>query len=145
MMTSGMSCPPEAVKCTAMMSEAVGAPLRDTVCDLLDAIFACGLSQNLTDALYNIARFIPEISSEIRERLLDLISMTLAGKLFYYPGTPAKWRRKMPNNVTVAQSSSTTTTKEETDRATALALRILGEILHCSRNRFIEHDIPLFY
>eukprot|EP01117_Protostelium_nocturnum_P014316 TRINITY_DN5444_c0_g1_i3.p1 TRINITY_DN5444_c0_g1~~TRINITY_DN5444_c0_g1_i3.p1 ORF type:complete len:2209 (+),score=787.54 TRINITY_DN5444_c0_g1_i3:161-6787(+) len=120
----GIHCASEAVTCIAKLSTAVGSAMRDSINELMEPIFASGLSQSLTDSLSTIASNIPEISTEIQENLLDLLSITLAGKLFYYPGTPAKWRRKIVNNP--PPIPAVPLSKEEQDRVIALALRILG-------------------
>lgn len=49
-------------------------------------MFAEGLSQTLTESLADISKHIPELSNEIRDKLLDMISVTLAQKPFTYPG-----------------------------------------------------------
>ena len=49
-------------------------------------MFAEGLTQTLTDSLADICKYIPELSNEIREKLLDILSMNLAQKPFHYPG-----------------------------------------------------------
>jgi hypothetical protein len=64
--------------------------LESYVPALLDKMFAGGLSPTLTDALGDLARFIPDMDQDIQKRLLDSLSIILAGKPFNYPGTPRR-------------------------------------------------------
>ncbi|KAG9962099.1 TOR1 phosphatidylinositol 3-kinase, partial [Aureobasidium melanogenum] len=76
-------------KCISMISIAVGQTLSKYMEALLDPIFACGLSDALTQALVDMAHYIPPVKPIIQEKLLDLLSMTLCGKPFVLPGHPS--------------------------------------------------------
>eukprot|EP01114_Cavostelium_apophysatum_P008932 TRINITY_DN21_c0_g2_i1.p1 TRINITY_DN21_c0_g2~~TRINITY_DN21_c0_g2_i1.p1 ORF type:complete len:2332 (-),score=773.36 TRINITY_DN21_c0_g2_i1:268-7263(-) len=116
----------DAIACISMLARAVGTEMLGHIREggLLDQMFAEGLSQTLTDSLADLAKHIPTLAQEIQERLLDLLSVTLADKPFNYPGTPHKYRKK---NVIMTPTSTPQTPKElDSDKAVALALNILG-------------------
>jgi len=55
---------------------------------LLDPIFACELTPKLTQALVDIAFYIPPVKATIQERLLDMLSIVLCGEPFKPLGAP---------------------------------------------------------
>jgi serine/threonine-protein kinase mTOR len=71
-----------------MISAAVGQALSKNIEPLLDPIFACGLSDSLTQALVDMAHYIPPCRPVIQERLLDLLSQVLCGRPFLPLGNP---------------------------------------------------------
>lgn len=76
-------------KCIILLAEAVGQVLsKHITSEVLDLIFACGLSEELNDCLVNLVRLIPPFQNPIEERLLDVISWTLSGAKFQAPGSP---------------------------------------------------------
>jgi FKBP12-rapamycin complex-associated protein len=109
-LTLGLSrknAPPEAsiFECISMLATAVGQALTKHMHELLDLMFAFGLSQPLRLALVDLAHHIPPLLSTIQggllrcadmlpeltataDRLLDLISMILSGNPFRPPGAP---------------------------------------------------------
>ena len=72
-----------------MLSIAVGQTLSKYMEALLDLIFACGLSESLTQALVDMAHYIPPVKLTIQEKLLDMLSMVLSGRPFKPLGSPA--------------------------------------------------------
>lgn len=72
-----------------MIAIAVGQTLTKYMDALLDPIFACGLSDALTQALVDMAHFIPPATQRIQEKLLDSLSYILCGHPFQPPGSPA--------------------------------------------------------
>ena len=72
-----------------MLSIAVGQTLSKYMEALLDPIFACGLSESLTQALVDMAHYIPPIKPMIQEKLLDMLSNVLCGRPFKPLGSPA--------------------------------------------------------
>ncbi|KAJ5242888.1 uncharacterized protein N7469_001215 [Penicillium citrinum] len=64
-------------ECISMLSLAVGQTLSGYMEALLDPIFACGLSKSLTQALVDMAHYIPPIKPTIQEKLLDMLSIIL--------------------------------------------------------------------
>lgn len=62
----------------------------------MDPIFACELTPKLTQALVDMAFYIPPVREIIQERLLDMISMVLCGEPFKPLGAPT------PNSIAAA-------------------------------------------
>ncbi|KAF1821278.1 TOR1 phosphatidylinositol 3-kinase [Dissoconium aciculare CBS 342.82] len=113
-------------ECISMITIAVGQTLSKYMGALLDPIFACGLSDALTQALVDMAYYIPPVKATIQDKLLDLLSKTLCGQPFQTLGHPSsgkglppiynkEWRdRRDPQNL------------EHKDTEIALALHTLG-------------------
>lgn len=75
-------------ECLSMISIAVGQALTKHMNSLLDPVFACGLSDSLTQALVDMAHYIPPAKPLIQERLLDMLSQVLSGRPFMPLGAP---------------------------------------------------------
>ncbi|KAI9699935.1 MAG: phosphatidylinositol kinase- protein kinase tor1 [Bogoriella megaspora] len=75
-------------ECISMISIAVGQTLSKYMEALLDPIFACGLSDSLTQALVDMAHYIQPVKSLIQQKLLDLLSQVLCGRPFMSLGSP---------------------------------------------------------
>ncbi|KAI5794446.1 armadillo-type protein [Peziza echinospora] len=75
--------------CISMLATAVGQALTKHMHELLDLIFACGLSESLTQALVDLAHYIPPLLPIIQEKLLNMLSMCLSGRPFKPLGSPA--------------------------------------------------------
>ncbi|OCK80049.1 hypothetical protein K432DRAFT_405035 [Lepidopterella palustris CBS 459.81] len=110
-------------ECLSMISAAVGQALSKNIEPLLDPIFACGLSDSLTQALVDMAHYIPPCRPVIQERLLDLLSQVLCGRPFLPLGNPFHaasppqiWTRDHKDPQIVSQKES----------EIALALHTLG-------------------
>lgn len=73
-----------------MLSIAVGQTLTKYMEALLDPIFACGLSESLTQALVDMAHYIPPVKLRIQERLLEMLSQVLCGRPFHPLGHPSQ-------------------------------------------------------
>lgn len=71
-----------------MLSIAVGQTLSKYMEALMDPMFACGLSPSLTQALVDMAHYIPPIKPMIQDKLLDLLSIVLCGRPFRPLGCP---------------------------------------------------------
>lgn len=71
-----------------MLSIAVGQTLSKYMEALMDPMFACGLSESLTQALVDMAHYIPPIKPMIQEKLLNLLSLVLSGRPFRPLGCP---------------------------------------------------------
>lgn len=71
-----------------MVSIAVGQALSKHVHSLLDPIFACPLSDSLTQALVDMAHYVPPSKPVIQERLLNMLSQVLCGRPFMPLGSP---------------------------------------------------------
>jgi FKBP12-rapamycin complex-associated protein len=75
-------------ECISMIAIAVGQTMTKYMDALLDPIFACGLSDALTQALVDMAHYIPPARPTIQEKLLDLLSTVLSGRPFQPLGSP---------------------------------------------------------
>ncbi|KAL8733536.1 MAG: hypothetical protein Q9181_003535 [Wetmoreana brouardii] len=75
-------------QCISMLAIAVGQTLSKYMEALMDPMFACGLSQSLTQALVDMAHYIPPIKPMIQDKLLDLLSIVLCGRPFKPLGCP---------------------------------------------------------
>ncbi|KAG5944989.1 hypothetical protein E4U53_006777 [Claviceps sorghi] len=74
--------------CISRLAVAVGQTLSKYMEALLDPIFACDLTPKLTQALVDMAFYIPPVKPIIQERLLDMLSVVLCGEPFRQPGAP---------------------------------------------------------
>lgn len=74
--------------CISRLAVAVGQTLSKYMEALLDPIFACELTPKLTQALVDMAFYIPPVKATIQERLLDMLSMVLCGEPFKPLGAP---------------------------------------------------------
>ncbi|KAF8421355.1 armadillo-type protein [Terfezia claveryi] len=77
-------------ECISMLATAVGQALTKHMHELLDLIFACGLSESLTQALVDLAHYIPPLLPIIQEKLLNMLSIVLSGRPFKPLGTGPK-------------------------------------------------------
>ncbi|KAG9238765.1 armadillo-type protein [Amylocarpus encephaloides] len=82
--------------CISRLAVAVGQTLSKYMEALLDPIFACELTPKLTQALVDMAFYIPPVKSTIQERLLDMLSKVLCGEPFKPLGAPT------PNSIAAA-------------------------------------------
>ncbi|KAG6006536.1 hypothetical protein E4U21_006990 [Claviceps maximensis] len=74
--------------CISRLAVAVGQTLSKYMEALLDPMFACDLTPKLTQALVDMAFYIPPVKPIIEERLLDMLSVVLCGETFRQPGAP---------------------------------------------------------
>src|SRR6266536_5819263 len=74
--------------CISRLAVAVGQTLSKYMEALLDPIFACELTPKLTQALVDMAFYIPPVKPTIQERLLDMLSKVLCGEPFKPLGAP---------------------------------------------------------
>lgn len=75
-------------QCISMISRAVGQTLSKYMEALMDPIFACGLSDALTQALVDMTHNIPPIQETIQDKLLNMLCKILCGRPFQEPGQP---------------------------------------------------------
>lgn len=108
-------------ECISMLSMAAGQTLSKYMESLLDPIFACGLSPSLTQALVDMAHYIPPIKPTIQEKLLDMLSMVLYGTPFKPLGCPDNKQAPAP-----FAKESGSQPQERNDTEVALALHTLG-------------------
>jgi FKBP12-rapamycin complex-associated protein len=74
--------------CISRLAVAVGQTLSKYMEALLGPIFACELTPKLTQALVDMAFYIPPVKATIQERLLDMLSKVLCGQPFKPLGAP---------------------------------------------------------
>lgn len=121
-----------ALTCVSMLARAVGPKLVPHMGDLVDQMFASGLSDHLVDALTELSIHIPTLLPSIQERLFVAISIILD-----YPvplGSKPRILKKIASASTFTFSMSIGTTAsstpesnpEPTPSLTVLALKTLG-------------------
>lgn len=88
------NAPPEAPAffCIGHLAVAVGPHVAQDVQEMLDLMFACGLSAALVSALEQIVRSIPALLPVVQERLLQMLSQILLGVPFRPLGAPVPRR-----------------------------------------------------
>ncbi|CAH1757738.1 9252_t:CDS:10 [Entrophospora sp. SA101] len=90
-------------QCIGMLAKAVGQALTKHMHELLELMFACGLSEPLRQALMELAIYIPPLLPTIQDRLLNMLSLILSGQQFRPPGSPASeihdLRRHLGNQI----------------------------------------------
>ncbi|KDN41769.1 putative TOR1-1-phosphatidylinositol 3-kinase [Tilletiaria anomala UBC 951] len=111
--------------CIGYLATAVGPHLTKYMHELLDLMFACGLSTALVQALERLVISVPPLLRNVQNRLLDLLSMTLIGEPYRPLGAPTSQRAfglsgKDPGVLTKP------TTEKNVDTIT-VAIRTLGE------------------
>ncbi|TPX18728.1 uncharacterized protein E0L32_002585 [Thyridium curvatum] len=74
--------------CISRLAVAVGQTLSKYMEALLSPIFQCELTPKLTQALVDMAFYIPPVKAVIQERLLDMLSKVLCGEPFRPLGAP---------------------------------------------------------
>lgn len=105
-----------------MIALSVGQTMTKYMDALLDPIFECGLSEPMTQALVDMAHYIPPARQAIQEKLLNLLSVVLSGKPFTQLGGP-DYRHALANITRLPQDE---TGRLDTDFELALALQTLG-------------------
>jgi FKBP12-rapamycin complex-associated protein len=134
-------------ECISMLSLAVGQALSKYMEALLDPIFACGLSKSLTQALVDMAHYIPPIKPMIQERLLDMLSIILCGTPFRPLGCP---ENRLPPMPSFAKDFAPHELHADTDIALALHTlgsfdfsgHILNEFVRDVAINYVENDNP---
>ncbi|KAJ5637081.1 hypothetical protein N7490_006960 [Penicillium lividum] len=128
-------------KCISMLSLAVGQALSKYMEALLDPIFACGLSKSLTQALVDMAHYIPPIKPTIQEKLLDMLSIILCGTPFRPLGCP---ENRLPPMPSFAKDFAPQDLQSDAD--IALALHTLGSFDFSGHilNEFVR-DVAINY
>ncbi|KZL74444.1 phosphatidylinositol 3-kinase tor2 [Colletotrichum incanum] len=111
-------------ECISRLAVAVGQTLSKYMEALLDPIFECDLTPKLTQALVDMAFYIPPAKDTIQNRLLDMLSMVLCGEPFKPLGAPH------PNTLTavpaVPKDSKDPLAYEHRKAEVKLALNTLG-------------------
>jgi FKBP12-rapamycin complex-associated protein len=128
-------------ECISMLSLAVGQALSKYMESLLDPIFACGLSESLTQALVDMAHYIPPIKPTIQVKLLDMLSLILDGTPFRPLGCPESRLPPLPSF-----AKDFTLQELHSDAEIALALHTLGSFDFSGHilNEFVR-DVAIHY
>ena len=130
--------------CISRLAVAVGQTLSKYMEALLDPIFACDLTPKLTQALVDMAFYIPPVKPTIQERLLDMLSVVLCGEQFKPLGAP------QPNTLTtistVAKDFKDPQAYENRKAEIKLALNTLGSFDFTGHvlNEFVR-DVAIKY
>ncbi|TVY80760.1 Serine/threonine-protein kinase tor2 [Lachnellula suecica] len=128
-------------ECISRLAVAVGQTLSKYMEALLDPIFTCELSPKLTQALVDMAFYIPPIKTTIQERLLDMLSKVLCGEPFKPLGAPT------PNSIpSVPKDSKDPLAYERRQVEVKLALNTLGSFDFSGHvlNEFVR-DVAIKY
>ncbi|KAL8292423.1 hypothetical protein RQP46_001035 [Phenoliferia psychrophenolica] len=103
-------------QCVGMLAQSVGHALTKHMHEILDLMFAFGLSSSLHNSLVQLGKDIPPLLPEIQERMLNLLSINLSGEPFTQTGAPTKHVLPKDGPTPAAQS----------DQTIQLALEVLG-------------------
>lgn len=109
---------PSVFACIALLGNAVKDLVVNDIRELLDAMFATGLSPSLTICLKELSECLPVLRGEISEGLLNMLSLVLRNKPFLHPGMPRSLEQQMSNVSIVSEPQDTA--------SIVLALRTLG-------------------
>ncbi|ORY61495.1 phosphatidylinositol 3-kinase-like protein [Pseudomassariella vexata] len=130
--------------CISRLAVAVGQTLSKYMEALLDPIFACELTPKLTQALVDMAFYIPPVKATIQDRLLDMLSKVLCGEPFKPLGAP------MPNTLSsvpiIPKDAKDPQVYEHRKSEVKLALNTLGSFDFSGHvlNEFVR-DIAIKY
>ena len=132
-----------------MISIAVGQALSKHMLSLLDPIFACGLSDALTQALVDMAHYIPPAKPIIQEKLLELLSQVLSGRSFMPLGAPYHssslpqiWTRDHKDPQIVEQKEGDIALALHTLGSFDFSGYILNEFVRDVAIRYVDADNP---
>ncbi|PZC78469.1 hypothetical protein B5X24_HaOG202134 [Helicoverpa armigera] len=109
---------PSIFACITLLGSAVKDLVLTDIKELLDAMFATGLSPSLTICLRELSNNLPTLRTEISEGLLNMLSLVLRNKPFLHPGVPRSLEQQMSNMSLVMEPQDTA--------SIVLALRTLG-------------------
>ncbi|KIN02147.1 hypothetical protein OIDMADRAFT_197149 [Oidiodendron maius Zn] len=130
--------------CISRLAAAVGQTLSKYMEALLDPIFACELTPKLTQALVDMAHYIPPVKSTIQERLLDMLSNVLCGAPFKPLGAPTQ--NSIATAPVIAKDSKDPIAFEHRQAEIKLALNTLGSFDFSGHvlNEFVR-DVAIKY
>lgn len=130
--------------CISRLAVAVGQTLSKYMEALLDPIFACELTPKLTQALVDMAFYIPPVKATIQERLLDMLSKVLCGEPFRPLGAPHP--NSLSNLPVIARDPKDPLAHERGKAEIKLALNTLGSFDFTGHvlNEFVR-DVAIKY
>ncbi|KAJ3294404.1 phosphatidylinositol kinase- protein kinase tor1 [Rhizoclosmatium sp. JEL0117] len=105
------------------VAKAVGPTLTKYMHEVLDVLFALGLTESLCRLMSDLCLFIPPLRSTIQDRLLDLLSYLLCGEKYQHLAMV----KKLPRDFFIAESQDPETV--------LLALNALGTF------EFTDHSL----
>jgi FKBP12-rapamycin complex-associated protein len=79
---------PAVFTCLALLTQAAGDSIRNDIKELLEPMFATGLSEALAAALHDICKHIPSLKKDIQDGLLRMLSQILMKRPYSLPGVP---------------------------------------------------------
>ncbi|KAK3060939.1 hypothetical protein LTS18_007365, partial [Coniosporium uncinatum] len=136
-------------ECLSMLSIAVGQPLSKHIPQLLNPMFACGLSEHLTQALVDMVHYIPPSKPLIQSKLLDLLSMVLCGKEFQPLGSPHSshappqiWTRDHKEKHVIEQKEAEIALALHTLGSFSFEGHVLNEFVRDVAIRYVDADNP---
>ncbi|KAF1987263.1 phosphatidylinositol 3-kinase tor2 [Aulographum hederae CBS 113979] len=136
-------------ECLSMLAIAVGQPLSKHIKSLLPAMFACGLSPQLTQALVDMAHYIPPSKPVIQEKLLDLLSNVLCNRDFQPLGSPFLsngaaqiWTRDHKDKQTIEIREAEVALALHTLGSFSFEGYILNEFVRDVAIRYVDADNP---
>jgi FKBP12-rapamycin complex-associated protein len=97
----------QAVECVGMLTRALGPEVAAHVDEMFDSLFNGGLSKTLIDSLVEVVKVLPSFVKRVNQKLLNAISMTLAGQP--YAGHGDEPTSSNDDNFTVPTGSDPTT------------------------------------
>ena len=126
--------------CISRLAVAVGQTLSKYMEAMLDPIFECELSLKLTQALVDMAFYIPPVKATIQERLLDRLSRILCNEPFKPLGAP------QPNTPVMTKDSKDPNAFAHKKAEIKLALNTLGSFDFSGHvlNEFVR-DVAIKY
>ncbi|GJQ08825.1 hypothetical protein GpartN1_g616.t1 [Galdieria partita] len=107
--------------------------------DLLDCMFAHGLSSAMVKALNSIGKKIPELLPQIQERLLDSVSLILSRGSPFGSESKANWRKKYSRSSVKDLVSIENVNSLESNHSSILIERALETVANFDfRGRFLS-------
>lgn len=88
---------PSVFACITLLGSAVKDLVVKDLEELLEIMFATGLSPSLTICLQELSQNVPVLRSEISKGLLNMLSLVLRNKPFLHPGLPRNLEQQMSN------------------------------------------------
>ncbi|CAG9788845.1 unnamed protein product [Diatraea saccharalis] len=108
---------PSIFACITLLGSAVKDLVMSDINELLEAMFATGLSPSLTICLKELSQNLPTLREEISKGMLNMLSLVLRNKPFLHPGVP---RNLEP------QTTMSLVIEPQDTSSIVLALRTLG-------------------
>lgn len=133
---------PSVFTCLAFLAQAVGPNIENDIREMLPGMFQLGLTEPLTNSLYDICKNIPSLTNDCHEGLLRMLSQIIMDKKLTFPET-------LSDNPSISQVSYPP--NEVFDLSTVrLALKVLGRfnfepqylihfVRHCA-DHYLSHE-----